>query len=298
MPRYRAFIGNLLFLGEQMSPTASGSRRNRTVFKLDRYTMQVMRTDGTQTIPPHKLIGSICHTHDLSIDDIDIAEHGRVREMVVRLCELLAFLTGSQVAFMGDEFRGATFAPGSEEVALSYHPLLIAPRAIREAVEQVFRRFRSLRKRRRLNEVLHLLRLPGRHGTPWEVKLLLVFVALESLKSSYAKSVGYRFSAPAWRKIVHPGVALSSQPKVGFEKLLREMLKRVKMRNGLRQVVALRNHIVHNGVSSMRQRTQEKIYANAQDLLREYVLRLIGYRGEFHAFDPSVQKKITKLYPI
>jgi hypothetical protein len=121
---------------------------------------------------------------------------------------------------------------------------------------------------------------------PVEVEMLMSFVTLECLKSTYAKDVGYKFVAPAWRKIsTPPKPNPKKEPALGFEDLLKEMLGSVKMRKSLKRIIQLRNHIIHNGVSPRPLKSQTKGCFDAKELIREYFLRLLAFKGPYHRYD-------------
>ena len=56
------------------------------------------------------------------------------------------------------------------------------------------------------------------------------------------------------------------------------------MRRGLKQVVALRNEIIHSGLSRKPPGRQWQMYERIQDIVREHIFRLFGYRGEFFTY--------------
>ncbi len=49
-------------------------------------------------------------------------------------------------------------------------------------------------------------------------------------------------------------------------------------------IMSLRNEIVHSRISRTPRTHQEEIYESCQDLVREYLLRLLGYTGKFRLF--------------
>ena len=56
------------------------------------------------------------------------------------------------------------------------------------------------------------------------------------------------------------------------------------MRKGLKQIVSLRNEIIHSGLSRKSHSRQMIMFERIQDLVREYIFRLLGYRGEFFTY--------------
>ena len=165
-------------------------------------------------------------------------------------------------------------------------------------VDATWPRFHRLRRRRRLDEVLHMLRLAVPDGTPLDLRLLLAFWALESLKSSYAQFVGHRFSRGKWRDVGGaPKPHLWNYPQLDFETLVRAMFGAVKLRRALPAVIAMRNQIVHNGVSRLPLKEQERIQNYSHGLIREYLFRLLGYSGPYRNLDDS-EVRIPRVYPV
>ena len=69
--------------------------------------------------------------------------------------------------------------------------------AIRDFLEQSWGMFTKLKNTRKLGIVIHYILLADRHEQPVEVQLLLAFVALESLKTTYAHSHEHTFRFPS-----------------------------------------------------------------------------------------------------
>lgn len=49
----------------------------------------------------------------------------------------------------------------------------------------------------------------------------------------------------------------------------------------LQPLVDLRNEVLHTGVASLSIQQQKAQYHAANDLIREYLLRLLGFKGDF-----------------
>lgn len=106
--------------------------------------------------------------------------------------------------------------------------------------------------------------------------------ALENLKDTYARAAGIPYIKGFYRK--PPSKPGNIGGQFGFEELLLEMLLSVGMRRGLKQVVTLRNEIIHSGLSRKPHARQLTMYERIQDLVREYIFRLLGYHGEFFLY--------------
>jgi hypothetical protein len=293
MPRFVAHIANLLVQGEDRTTYPDGSwQRNRTCFTLGGFEFVLLRTRESFSLRPSQLKGRFSYTHDLVVEDLDPADLSKVERIVQEITELLSFATQSQVVRFAQDFPGATWRRPVRGVSLFSRPAFNQGEEIRRFLEQSWRTYRRLRHRRNLHVVIGYLTIAEELQVV-EVQLLAVFAVLESLKSTYAAEAGCKYCKPAWRRpSTPPKPKLKNEPTVSFEKLLREMFAKVKMRPHLRRLVELRNDIVHNGVSRRHHDSQFAAYELAQGLVREYLLRLLGYSGRYYDY-PSRTMRTT-----
>ena len=156
---------------------------------------------------------------------------------------------------------------------------------VKRFVEQTYDKYVDLEQTRKLNVVFDYLVQAEAPGQLTEVKSLLAFVALESLKHTYAYSQGIPYINGYFRKPPHKGSG-KGQPWQ-FKELVQQMLKRVVMAHDLTAAYSLRNDLIHSGLSSESFSRQRELYEDVHDLIREYLLRLLGYRGHYspYAFD-------------
>lgn len=290
MPRYTAHIANLMVKGEDRTNFPDGSWiRNRTTFQLSGYELVLLRTRESFPFRPSQMNGKFVHTHDLVVEDVAMGEVRRVERIVRDFTELLTFGTQSHVVNFGHTYNGTSQQRAVRGVALYFRPVFTEGDEIRGFVTQTWSTYRRLRVRRNLHIVFDYLATVDT-GQPLEVKLLIMSAVLESLKSTYAAMTGYKYHKPAWRRISVPPQPLHLEPKLWFEPLLREMFRRVHMRPRLRRLIQLRNDIVHNGVSLRPYESQFRSCDNAQALVREYLLRLLGFRGHYYAYNRVMRR--------
>jgi len=62
------------------------------------------------------------------------------------------------------------------------------------------------------------------------------------------------------------------------------MFQEVEMNPTLTPIVELRNDLIHSGLSLKSHNEQTAIYNACQDMIREYILRLLGYTGDYFQF--------------
>lgn len=145
-------------------------------------------------------------------------------------------------------------------------------------VNLCYERYKLMEHVRRLPVVFDYLVQAERMSQPIELKLLIAFVTLENLKDTFARVEGIPFKKGYFRKVPKPK---KESNRYSFEELLRLMLRRVSMRKGLKRVIVLRNEIIHSGVACKPTTWQWRMYEQLHDLIREYVLRLLNYRGHY-----------------
>lgn len=158
---------------------------------------------------------------------------------------------------------------------------------IRAFVEQSWPRFRKLKRVRQLPAVIEYMTTAEVPGQLHEVRLLLLFVALENLKSTYARAAGIPFVEGFFRKV---------SPKPGrysFKELVSKMLSDVNMKPRLQALVKLRNEIIDFGLSHLPYSSQTHYHDRCHDLLREYILRLLGYRGQYLVYSQAARKSAS-----
>ena len=119
-----------------------------------------------------------------------------------------------------------------------------------------------------------------------EASLLLLFVALENLKDTYASGAGIPYLRGFYRK-ASPAGHKGRPPHYSFKELLETMFNEVGMTPDLKPVIELRNEIVHSGLSRTPYVEQRRLYDVGHDLVREYVLRLLEFRGTYFLFSSS-----------
>ncbi len=117
---------------------------------------------------------------------------------------------------------------------------------------------------------------------PMEMRLLSIFATLECLKDTFARSKKIPYAKGSYRKAAtKPG---KPGARYTFENLLVMMLRSVGIRRGVKRIVSLRNEIIHSGLSRKSYDQQRRMYENAQDLVREYLLRLLKYSGLYFPY--------------
>lgn len=226
--------------------------------------------------------GQAIPTTTVVVRNVPVEERKPVLGLLRGLAWLLSFATCSDVALYGWEHQDSP--PLKERWSVVARTGYTRPlfdrhdgQAIRTYLERVWQEYFRLEETRKLPEAIDLFVLAETRGLPLELKLATLFILLETLKSTFAKEQGYTFKDGYYRK--------ASGKVWSFTGLLSEMFSRVGMpTHKLSAIKELRDEIIHSGISQTSRAHQDEIYDDCQDLIREYILRLLGYTGIFRLY--------------
>ena len=266
MSNLRAYVMNSKVQGESFSEEVDGKVvRDTSVFTCEgqRFVLQ--------TKPEQRA--------EILVENVGPQQVTATMEAIERICWLLAFATQSQVACYGHNYPDCTphkllnsiHRPGQEADDV-INPADGA--AIRKFVDQTYPQFKALESARSLKVVIDYMLQAARPGLPMECKLVFLSVLLENLKHTYGTHLQYAIKGG---KFVDP----VTKARLGFQDMMNLMFSAVGMAPGLQPLVDLRNEVLHTGVASLTHAQQKLQYDAATDLIREYLLRLLGFKGNF-----------------
>jgi hypothetical protein len=259
-------------------------RSERTEVRMGGREVSIVQRSWVAGAKPARLRGLMVATGVAVVRDVAVEERGQAKGLLEGLSYLLSFAAGSQVAVYGWSHPGDP--PLSEHRAVVARAGFSTPAfglddagAYRAFLEAAWPGYQRLVEARKLREAIDLAVVPDTCALPLELRLAAVFMLLENLKATHAEQEGYPFERGYFRK--EPG----GRGRWGFEELLADMFGKVGMDSPeLGSIVDLRNDILHSAVSRTPYERQETIHDECQDLAREYLLRLLGYRGCFRLY--------------
>lgn len=231
--------------------------------------------------------GTFSPTTEVTVADVSERKLDEVKAAIGRICWLLSFAGACRVIPFQYEYpngSGLTHAPTVLGVAQYFRPAFeMADGAlIKSFVEQTYSNYTSLEQSRKLNVVIDYLAQAETPAQPMELKLVLIFVGLESLKHTFAHNQKITYADGAFRK---PNWKHGEKGnKYSFKELVKMMLVEVGMTYDLTTAMSLRNDLIHSGLSAEPYNIQSEIYADVHDLIREYLLRLLCYRGRYSPY--------------
>ena len=288
------------------------SFRDKFRFRIDDIEITVTQDIVRRGIESEKYVKKSLnwgHTSNVIIDNCDF---DRGKEFANDLSSLLSFVTQSSVVaysykldkigefsavngFVGD--GRPVFATGEEERIQSF-------------VEMCWSNYQIFKTKRALSGLFRMVALSDLPILPIETKIGMIFLAIESAKTYFAisESVNLGISEDS------NGNFMLGKHKLYFKEIINLMIDSVGMSLESRlidNIAALRNAIIHRGflregdpytaslfgklsppsdVSNLFKRIISE-YEIAQDFLREYILRLLGFKGEYCSYSGACRTR-------
>ena len=251
-----------------------GWSRNVLCLKLGRYQIRVVQ-DRNVISNKIKREGQV-HTTDIKVTGVKKFEEGV--SVVNDICSLLSLASFSQVTPFQYSFSGQGKRFNISAQTMYFRPLIEIMDGNKTQVylEKIWMSYRKNKRSRKLAEVIRMLTIAELPVQPLEVQLAQMFIVMENLKSTFARKSRIPFCEGFFRNCRRPSKPLYKQPTIGFETLLTLMFKDVGMNPSLRRVTKLRNEIIHFGLSRKPYRSLIRDYEYCHDVVREYLLRLLG----------------------
>ena len=284
---FYAALANCYFMGEESTPEDQGFP-NILHCVLGRYRVTLVQKQEACKPPNQNQRGEFKKTTKLILEGIPINGSHIGERIAVDVATLLSFATMSQVRAFAFYHGDKAWRHSVVGQTILWRPTLNISKGtdIRTYMESTWKNFRMQKKSRQLIVLIEYLVSSEVPRQPLEVKLLQGFVALEHLKATWARSHGYPFFKGRFRE-------MNSGESLSFEALLSRALKEVGMRPGLKRIIALRNEIIHQGLSNRKPDSLFATYERVHDIIREYLLRLLGYSGSYHPYSrPNDLKRL------
>jgi len=283
MSNIRAYVANYLGGGHEITKYGNNWIRDSLSFDCDGFTFQFIQNRDIISGKLDGFKGLFTRSSEVLIKNVKKNDVKKALKALDRICWLLSFASLSRVMCYGHEYPDGT-GLGSFSSVIGESRYFRPSIDIRdgkqtiEFIEKSYSGYRQWEQVRKLNVVIDYLVQAERTGQPTELKLIIAFVVLENLKDTYARSMSIPYIRGYFRKVPKPK---GCDDRYSFEELLHLMLSQVKMKKGLKRVKTLRNEVIHSGVTRKPHSWQWKQYEGLHDLLREYILRLIGYTGDY-----------------
>lgn len=298
MPIFRARIVNLPGYGEHITRRKSGGwSRDKTLLKLGDYAVTIKQRKAALKMSGSEWRGRQCATSTIFISKVSSLEEGET--VVDDLCWLLSFANSSHV--QAYHYSYGRRAKGQSAQGSYNHwrpPFHSGVGTVSDFIQQAWPNYQRLKASRPLSAFIHLIGASDLGGGLLEAQAGASVQCLESIKSYFALSEGTRHNITE----AQDGRFLRGKKVISFEKLLKLTLEDVGMKlpSSFDTIRRLRNALVHRGFIRETDNVTKFIFRNvppggmhgamfgvmedAQDILREYMLRLLGYKGQWCAY--------------
>jgi hypothetical protein len=271
MNDYCAFLSNCLAIGEPSSKKSDGGGTwDKIEWKLSNYEVVLQQNEKIITQPLDQLRNRWVASSRVIIKDVPIQRLGVAENIARDLASMLSFAGMSQVQAYGNEYPmgsgNQTFYP-TGGIARSFRPTFDVrnDNILRIFVDQCWKSYRKLKRTRKLHIVFEILIASEALSMPLEFRLASVFIALENLKYTYARSINIPFYDGYYRHVSSPPRKNLSKERIySFIDLLNIMLKQARMNKKLKRVIRLRNDIIHSGLSRRPYKYKWKTFEKSQ----------------------------------
>ncbi len=284
MPDLRAYVANCLIGGHTISQNGTSWIRDTVEFNCGGQSILWKQKPIVATGNVSELAGQFCETSEILVKDVTPNDVPKILVVIERVCWLLSFAGLSRVLCFGHDYPDGSIHQVRHTVfgvADFFRPTLQIRdgEVIKSFVEQTYPNFVQVENSRKLSVVIDYLLQAERQNQPTECKLIFAFVLLENLKHTYARAKQIKYVKGNFRK--------PNGKVYYFKELLEIMFEEVSMHPDLQSVKNLRNEIIHSGLSQEPYHQQAAMYENIQDLLREYILRLLGFHGTYLVYSSA-----------
>lgn len=281
MPDLHAYVANCLIGGELITHLGKKSFiKDKVTFTCEGRNFVVTQSKDAIKKPVSNFTGRFSMTTQIQVPNVARSAVPKVLASIDRICWLLSFACQSKVVCYGYDYPDEAHSVRKSVVGTTrfFRPVfeIRDGAVIRNFIDQTYPAYTKLEKSRSLNVAIDYMLQAERDALPTECRLIFAFVLLENLKHTYAVSERIPFVKGFFRKGPNP-----KDETISFKLMLTRMFKAVGMTPTLDGIVSLRNAIVHSGVSDLTHQENLVRYAQIQDVVREYLLRLLGFKGSY-----------------
>jgi hypothetical protein len=295
MAVFVAKIANLLGWGEVTTRRGEGWTRNKFRMKLDGHTVTIVQRSKVLKMRLNAARGRFVESSTVRVAGIKTFDEGK--EFVEDLCSLISFVKHTRVAAYDFKFGNRRSAPSTIAACNQFRaPFASGVGGLTNFITQAWPAYRAKKDVRAIRQLIHMITLTDAEGTVLETKVTMSMQCLESLKTYFALSEGAHHGLRETRE----GKFIDrSGREASFRDLLTLALRDVgiPLPPSFSKIVRLRNALVHRGFIRETDNVTRYIFGplssgamvtaifetleEVQDILREFVFRLLNYKGPF-----------------
>jgi hypothetical protein len=189
----RASVANCIMGGNSVTRKDDGWIRDLVEFDCGGYRFVFRQKPEVISRDFSKYMGTFYETTEVTVADVAEDKVQAVKEAMERICWLLSFAGTCQVIPFEYEYpngSGHGHSISASGVVQNFRPAfeMVDGAQLKSFVEQTYENYTRLELSRKLNVVIAYLVQTELQSQPTEVRLILVFVALENLKATFAKT--------------------------------------------------------------------------------------------------------------
>jgi len=278
MGEFVGYLTNCFITGEEITRHEDGSwKRDRINLSFTGFDITLLQMGDYLGGPLSQYRGQTIITTEVHVPALTPHRFDELLEKLEGLADLLSFAIVSEVSLCGWDYPDHESHAQRRTViarAGGRCPVIeMDGAAVREFLQESWTKYFIERDKRKLPVAMAYFVIAETHALHWQLKLASMFILFENLKATYAAASGYPYINGFYCK--------ADGTRWSFKALLHEMFGVVSMSPDLANIVALRNEIIHSGISQLPFSQQAEIYAQLRDISREYFVRLLGYTGPY-----------------
>ena len=299
---------NLFMIGEHFSINESGHEyRDTTTIKCDDYTFVFKQYDIN--LKQNNFLNQTLVTTSVSINNIHEEEIEKVLETIDDICWLLSFTQQSLISRYSYRINNEdSHLINCSGIIVNPSAHIIEPRgkAIRNFIEQVYQTYIQIKNIRQLPVVIGYLCEANRSSLACEISLISCYIVIENLKHTFSIEQGYKYKDSNYSHPLYPPQDYHCENKEEYcfredlglwihkkfgrcrsAEMTKRMFEHAKIsRDRIATILKKRNSMIHEGIllpfGDENYNTQAlKDLNNVNDLLRKYLLIILGYKGEY-----------------
>jgi hypothetical protein len=299
MPIFRARIVNLPGYGEDSTSHKNGGwTRDKTQLKLGNYAVTIKQRKSALKFDGNEWRGKQHDTSTIFVSKVHSLQEGMA--VVDDLCWLLSFAHSSRIQAYHYSYGKRAKGHGVQGTYNEWRPPFHSGVGrVSDFIQQTWPNYQKLKATRPLSAFIHLIGASDLgDGGLLEAQVSASVQCLESIKSYFALTEGARYKITE----ANDGQFLRGKKVMSFEKLLKLTLEDVGMKlpSSFETIRRLRNALVHRGFIRETDNVTKFIFnttpargmhgamfgvmEDAHDILREFMLRLLGYKGKWCAY--------------
>lgn len=276
MPDFIGHISNCLINGDSFSDINGIKIKNTINLFLANKSISIIQSPDfiIDRINMTEYQNKFVQSTKIIIRDVKDKEIILCDSLIKKLSSLLSFILNSQVIYYGYEYSGLNRFWAALGYTNIFYNVLENNRGdeIKDFITSTWEQFEYNYERRKLSLIFDYIFQAFSVNTI-ETKLVFSYVTLESLKYTFAKERGFKFKEGYFRD--------KKNIKLGFSKLVKMMLNEYSIEFDIREIIELRNDIIHSGYTERAPEHNFKIFIYCQHLIRNYLIKLLGYKGYY-----------------